>query len=112
MNIRINLSYGENTSFGKALYNLYYGNKVLLEMAPNRSGYPHNGGEHTLSISGEAGECRAFLELLKDQYPLRATYEVDLVLAALDKGESRINLRTLSRLDAENAEISAASMVH
>lgn len=44
--IREKLSAPQNTSVGRVLNHLYYFNKSLLELAPNRVGYPHNGGEH------------------------------------------------------------------
>jgi len=65
----VDLSTSQYIPFGKMLNHLYYSNKTLLALAPGKSGYPHNGGEHTLSLNGEAGDITAFLDLVLAAYP-------------------------------------------
>jgi len=72
MEISVNLTMGQHTNFGKALGLIYYRNKALHALAPNPSGYPHNGGEHSMSIRGPRDECCAFIELIGETYPKAA----------------------------------------
>lgn len=65
----VDLSTSQYIPFGKMLGNLYYSNQALLSLAPGRSGYPHNGGEHTLSLSGDKADIIAFLDLVTEKYP-------------------------------------------
>jgi len=68
--IRLNMSAGQETTFGKILASLYYGRgHGLLERAPGRSGYPHNGGSHTLYLNGAVGSILNFFEELQSSYP-------------------------------------------
>lgn len=68
--IRINMSAGQETTFGKILASLYYGRgHGLLERAPGRSGYPHNGGSHTLYLNGTVESILKFFEELQASYP-------------------------------------------
>ncbi len=70
-NIRVCLNSPQGSRFGNILRRFYMGGKHedLLEMAPGRSGYPYNGGEHTLTIFGEVGEVKAWLNLFKETFP-------------------------------------------
>lgn len=95
MKISVDMSDSESNSFGTALCHLWYSNKSLLDLAPSLSGYPHNGGEHTMRIAGEADECKAFLELVKESYPKHAASAVDKMIEAIDQGEKRILWRKL-----------------
>lgn len=65
----VDLSTSQYIPFGKMLGSLYYANQALLSLAPGRSGYPHNGGEHTLSLSGSKEDINAFLDLVVEKYP-------------------------------------------
>lgn len=68
--IRINMSAGQDTPFGKILAALYYGSGwELLERAPGRSGYPHNGGSHTLYLNGAVESILKFFDELQATYP-------------------------------------------
>lgn len=67
---RISLTMSESSRFGWTLYNFWYCNRDLVEMAPNRQGYPNNGGQHSFTISSEdKAELVSFLELYGDAYP-------------------------------------------
>lgn len=77
----IDLSYGQHTEFGKCVGHMYYSNNALRELAPNRSGYPHNGGEHTFCISGGYDECETFVKLFAEHYGDRVKRECEHVLA-------------------------------
>lgn len=69
--VLVQMSAPEHTELGKVLFRLYYtSGRALLELAPGRSGYPHNGGEHTLLLEGERKDVLAWLELLTEEYPV------------------------------------------
>jgi hypothetical protein len=89
--IRVKLSSCQESAVGKALGHLYYSNSTLCSLAPNRSGYPHNGGEHTLDISGDSGECSAFIELMIERYP-QAADQFQYVLSEIKVGNRRIDI--------------------
>jgi hypothetical protein len=91
LKINVTLSSGQETPVGKVLYHFFYSNRALCEMAPNLSGYPHNGGEHTLRISGEPGECSAFIELMIEAYP-RIIAQLQYVLDEISNGNRRIDI--------------------
>lgn len=67
--ILVQMSSPEHSEVGKVLSKLYYGQGALLDLAPGRSGYPHNGGEHTLFLEGDRKDILAWLELLTEEYP-------------------------------------------
>lgn len=92
--IYVNLSYNEQSTLGNALYHFWYSNGPLRDLAPGKSGYPHNGGEHTLSIRGSKGDCLAFLELMRDTYP-KAAQDLSLLIQAIEAGKSRVRFREL-----------------
>ena len=75
--VYLDLSDSQYSEFGKFLGNFYYGGgwpytlRTLLESMrkeyPNvSSGYPHNGGEHSLRLTLPRIEMLAFLEIAKD----------------------------------------------
>lgn len=69
--VLVQLSAPERTELGKVLFRLYYtSGRTLLDLAPGQSGYPHNGGEHTLFLEGERKDILAWLELFIEQYPV------------------------------------------
>jgi hypothetical protein len=93
----IDLSYRQHSPLGKALFNLYYRNKSLCDMAPDRGGYPHNGGEHTFTIKGERGECLAFLDLMVDTYP-EAAELLNAVIAQVNFGKDCVSVRNVESM--------------
>jgi hypothetical protein len=66
--LHADLSSGQYSQYGKILHHLYYSHKYLMDMAPGRSGYPHNGGEHTLRVKGSKEDIVAWLEMVRDEY--------------------------------------------
>lgn len=71
--VRVELTSGQDTPIGWVLNNLYYGNSSLYSLAPSPVGYPHNGGEHALSITGTREDVVAYLDLLVENYLPRST---------------------------------------
>ena len=67
--INISLSAPEQSVMGKALFNFYYRNNDGLEDLIKTSGRPHNGGEHSLVISGTKDNLEAWLDLFLEKYP-------------------------------------------
>ncbi len=92
--VYIDLSMPEHSTFDSALSKMYYRNDTLLSLAPSRSGFPSNGGEHTMHIKGSRKECRAFLDLVKETYPF-TTPEVIVLQIRIDAGDRNIRLRDI-----------------
>lgn len=69
VDVRVDLSAPQDSVTGRVLHKLMYNNTSLYELAPNPSGCPHNGGEHTFSITGPRVEVNAWLDLLAETYP-------------------------------------------
>lgn len=90
--ITIDLSMRQLSNFGRVLNKLYYSDSTgFLKLAPNKYGYPHNGGEHSLRIWGSRDDCVAFIELLGETYP-NVINECNAVMAAIECGNERISL--------------------
>lgn len=68
--VTLNLSSGLHTPEGTMLFQIYYSGRgnELLAIAPSSSGFPHNGGEHTLRITGKPCDVFAWFELLAELY--------------------------------------------
>ena len=67
--VTVFLTSGEQTPMGKVLADIYYRNHSgLCDLAPGRTGYPHNGGQHSFSTTGTIPDVIAFLELVMEQY--------------------------------------------
>lgn len=58
-----------HTPAGFFLADLFYG-QVLPKLLKRDeySGFPHNGGEHTLRLNMPTADVEAFLQVLEDQY--------------------------------------------
>lgn len=69
VDVRVDLTAPQDSVTGRVLHKLMYNNTSLYELAPNSSGCPHNGGEHTFSITGPRVEVNAWLDLLSETYP-------------------------------------------
>ena len=69
VDVRVDLSAPQSSVTGRVLHKLMYNNTSLYELAPNPVGCPHNGGEHTLSITGSRVDVNAWLDLLSETYP-------------------------------------------
>jgi hypothetical protein len=66
--VTLKMSSPQETPLGKALFKLYYmTGKDLLDMI-DHVGYPHNGGEHTLRLTGPLEEIKAWVGLFQEMY--------------------------------------------
>ena len=96
--LHINLSMPECSRFGRALMDFWY-STVNEEMTPlllSVSGYPHNGGMHTLVIGAHPKDVAAWLDLFEEKYPY-VKEELQLVRQEMtDKGHGRITLMNLA----------------
>jgi hypothetical protein len=100
--VYIKLSSNQESPVGIALYRFFYGNPALRDMAPGKCGYPHNGGEHSLSIKGDSDECAAFIELFVETYPQTQPY-MQYVLDEIAKGSPRIDICMCPEIAADAA---------
>ena len=69
-----------SSAMPKALRDLYYSGKrgdTLLSLIES-TGYPHNGGSHTLKVFGKRYDVVAWLDLFLDQYP-DTKPEIDII---------------------------------
>lgn len=68
--LRIQASQPQHTEAGRLLGKLYYGGFLerTLQHGVESFGYPHNGGEHTLSLRLPAEDAQAWLTLLEESY--------------------------------------------
>lgn len=65
----VNASQPEHTPAGNLLCRMYYGpflDKALSR--EERSGYPHNGGEHTLHLRLAPKDLKSFLDLVLETF--------------------------------------------
>lgn len=87
--VHVDLSAPLNSFVGKMLYNLYYHTDMLdlIKDACTVSGSPHNGGSHTLRISGDREEVIDFLRVLKSEYTGDVNKELFKVHKALLKND-------------------------
>lgn len=69
VDVRVDLTAPQYSVTGRVLHRLMYNNTSLYELAPNPVGCPHNGGEHTLCITGSRVDVNAWLDLLAETYP-------------------------------------------
>ena len=81
--ILLDLSADQYSPMGQVLHRAYYGNGQLAQLLDTEffnSGYPHNGGTHTLRLKGPREDLIAWMELFQ-QYAGYPQYEV---IAALN----------------------------
>lgn len=70
MKIKLDLSRPENTPAGNFLSHLYYQTHLIdLFNRDERTGSPHNGGEHTLHLRADMTDIASFLDLIEELYP-------------------------------------------
>lgn len=65
---RIDLSAPQETTTGKNLNHLLYLNPDLLSLIKIESACPHNGGAHSLCISGTEDDVKSWLSLFGERY--------------------------------------------
>ena len=92
----IDLSYGQQTTFGHVLRKLYTKDNDLMALAPGRAGHPHDGSQHSLYLRGDRKDCTAFLELVRERYK-EASPTIALVIDAINAGERYIEATKLGR---------------
>jgi hypothetical protein len=86
--ISVNLTDCQQSPLGRIIGNLYYQKDAIVDLAPNCTGYPHNGGQHTMNVRGSKGDVTAFLELVRDAYKgyshmKEGVSEIEGILAAV-----------------------------
>lgn len=65
-----NASQPQHTPAGKLLGSMYYGGFLEKVLARDEaSGYPHNGGEHSLTLHLTPSSLESFLALVEESYP-------------------------------------------
>lgn len=64
--VRLDMSADEWTPMGKLLYYTYYQTDLVDIFKEGINGFPHNGGQHTLTINGKRGDVVAWLEELNE----------------------------------------------
>lgn len=70
MKLNLKCSQPQHTEAGRLLGRMYYGHFLEKSLARDEySGYPHNGGEHSLYLHlNSAEDYEAFLGLVKDHF--------------------------------------------
>ena len=83
--LHVNLSMPQHTRFGHALLHFWYGPKSeeMRGLVISMTGYPHNGGEHTLNVSAHPKDVIAWVELFRDEFPY-VDEEIQHLLKALE----------------------------
>lgn len=67
--VLLDLSIGQRTPLGRLIGDMYYRSDIHKETCNMyHSGYPHNGGEHTLVLQGTRQDLFVLIELLQEQY--------------------------------------------
>lgn len=65
----LDLSAPQRDSLGQIVGDIYYKRPSLLQVGINHlSGFPHNGGQHTLRIQGSRKDLIAWLDLVIETY--------------------------------------------
>lgn len=68
--IQLDLSQPEHTEAGRLLFAMYYARAGFIDAMPRDtvSGFPHNGGKHTLRVSMTLPDLRAFRQLVAEEF--------------------------------------------
>ena len=67
--IHVRASQPQHTPAGRLLGKMYYGGFIDVLKRDESSGYPHNGGEHSLSLYMTPPNLSSFLSLVADTFP-------------------------------------------
>ena len=82
----IKLSAPQESEQGRIVADMYYGNQNLLNLVTKRSGYPHNGGEHSLVVGEwKPSDLVAWLDLVIECYSVRMPDCVHTIQAIREK---------------------------
>lgn len=68
MLLTLDLSSPEQSVMGKAIEHYHYHENPLHGIL-NTKGFPHNGGSHTLSVTGNKKDLLSWLDLFLENYP-------------------------------------------
>lgn len=91
--IHIKASQRQHTPAGDLLGRLYYGGFLSAVLArEDYSGYPHNGGEHTLYLDMPPADIEAFLELVQERFPAHEGTQ-PFVASVREKVSARLSLQ-------------------
>ncbi|WNV46021.1 hypothetical protein [Aeromonas phage AerS_266] len=69
VDVRVDLTAPQVSVTGKALFHLLYNNYDLYQLAPDATGCPHHGGEHSFAMVGPRQEVISWLDLFAEEYP-------------------------------------------
>jgi hypothetical protein len=66
--VHVRLSAGERTPLGNIIGRVYYNSHVLEGLNySERTGYPHNGGQHTLELHCKPLDAIEMIEMIKEE---------------------------------------------
>ncbi|ASU03496.1 hypothetical protein RISINGSUN_174 [Erwinia phage vB_EamM_RisingSun] len=102
--LHVNLSMPQQTRFGHALLHFWYGSKSeeMRGLVISMTGYPHNGGEHSLTIGANPKDVIAWVQLFRDEFPY-VDEEIQLLLKELEgKTTGKVNLIQVIRDNKES----------
>ena len=68
--VTIDLSSPQESGLGIIIGEMYYNTQISELLGDMRSGYPHNGGSHTLRLRGNYEDVIAGIELIRDSTPV------------------------------------------
>lgn len=69
--VSVNLSSPQQSGLGEIIGKMYYNTRISELLGDLSSGYPHNGGIHSLYMKGPYLDIIAGIELIRDQTPVR-----------------------------------------
>ena len=69
--VSIDLSSPQTSGMGEIIGKMYYSTRISELLGDLSTGYPHNGGMHSLFIKGPYEDVIAGIELIRDQTPVR-----------------------------------------
>ena len=74
--IEVELTFAQHTTIGELIGDIYYRSSILSLI--EHGGYPHNGGEHTLFMSGTVDELQVVLDLIQERFSVLTRHAVAL----------------------------------
>ena len=68
--VTIDLTSPQDSGLGIIIGKMYYNTQISELLGDMRSGYPHNGGSHTLRLRGNYEDVIAGIEMIRDNTPV------------------------------------------
>ena len=68
--VTVDLTSPQESGLGIIIGKMYYNTQIAELLGDMCSGYPHNGGSHTLRLRGNYQEVIAGIELIRDSTPV------------------------------------------